>query len=204
MLPEAEEGVAGRPEGLGRPAKVLAAPFPRPHLHHLLQRLNVEAWHPSRHAAHRKGEAAGRQARSRVALAARHSGGLRRNSAEFKQREEALQARGRHPSIASHSHRAWADPKLDNAPPMRAFGTAVSSHTSSRCGPGVGCKGDAAVAAADVTAEGALPAGALITGTSQKIQALGLQSYRAAGKIRSDCIEGKLWQRRVIDLGRET
>lgn len=116
MLPEAEEGIAGRPEGLGRPAKVLAAPFPRPHLHHLLQRLNVEAWHPSRHAAHRKGEAAGRQARSRVALAARHSGGLRRNSAEFKQREEALQARGRHPSIASHSHRAWADPKLDNAP----------------------------------------------------------------------------------------
>lgn len=89
-------------------------------------------------------------------------------------------------------------------PPMRAFGTAVSSHTPSRCGPGVGCKGDAAVAAADVTAEGALPAGALITGTSQKIQALGLQSYRAAGKIRSDCIEGKLRQRRVIDLGRET
>ena len=68
-------------------------------------------------------------------------------------------------------------------------------------------QGYAAVAAADVTGPGSTEAlrflRALITGTSQKIQALGLQSYRATGKIRSDCIEGKLRQRKVIDLERE-
>lgn len=89
-LPETTERAARRPEGLTRRAKVLAGPFATPHLHHRLQRLNVEAGHAARHAAHRKGEAAGRQARSWVALAARHSGGLQSNNAGLKQTKEGL------------------------------------------------------------------------------------------------------------------
>lgn len=93
---EADERVAGHPGGLAWRAKVLAALFPRSHLHHLLQRLNVEAWHPPRHAAHRKGVAARRQARSCVALAARHSGAAQQTMQGSGTTGGALQAR-QHP-----------------------------------------------------------------------------------------------------------